>query len=357
MWPNIPRWYWRNPGPTPFHIPLSCASTNQCRPSSSSSTRGTRSFHFPGACDDQRSGGRYVRSMWLSPEMSVEVMTPPVSLALPPELRIPRVPQSITEEVEAQHGQADRQAREDREPRGLLHERAARAAEHQAPGGRGRLSPQPEEAQRCFDQDRVAQPDRRDDEDGRGHVGEDVGDQDSRLAAADGLRRLDVPVLLRREHRATDDARVTGNDHHGDREHRVRRAGLQYRHDRERQHQPRNRLDRVHDALEHEIEATLPVATRQTDDRTGERSEPDGEKPDPQRDAGAVNDATEHVTADVVGAEEVRPARWRQPDLRLRLQWIVRRQDVGEDGGEHQDRKRSEERRVGKECRSRWSPY
>ena len=29
-----------------------------------------------------------------------------------------------------------------------------------------------------------------------------------------------------------------------------------------------------------------------------------------------------------------------------------RRQDGGEDGG-----KRSEERRVGKECRSRWSPY
>jgi len=48
----------RKPGPTPFHMPLSCASTNQWQPSSSSSTRGTSSFHFDGACDDQRSGGQ-----------------------------------------------------------------------------------------------------------------------------------------------------------------------------------------------------------------------------------------------------------------------------------------------------------
>ena len=48
----------RKPGPTPFHIPLSCASTNQWRPSSSSSTRGTCSFHLDGACADHRSGGQ-----------------------------------------------------------------------------------------------------------------------------------------------------------------------------------------------------------------------------------------------------------------------------------------------------------
>src|SRR5262249_61009638 len=50
-------------------MPLSCASTNQCSPSSSSSTRGAWSFHLAGACEDHRSGGQYVRSMWLSPEI------------------------------------------------------------------------------------------------------------------------------------------------------------------------------------------------------------------------------------------------------------------------------------------------
>src|SRR5436309_11860629 len=108
-------------------MPLSWASTNQWQPSSSSSTRGTMSFHFPGACDDQRSGGRYVRSMWLSPEISLYCMVPPLSLALTAELRIPRVPQRITEEVEAQDRQADRQAGEDREPGRLLHKRPAGA--------------------------------------------------------------------------------------------------------------------------------------------------------------------------------------------------------------------------------------
>src|SRR2546428_2343574 len=107
--------------------------------------------------------------MWLSPEMSVEVMTPPVSLALPPELRIPRVPQRITEEVKAQHGQADRQAREDREPRGLLHERAARAAEHQAPRRGRRLGADAEEGERRLDQNGVAEPDGGDDKDRRRH--------------------------------------------------------------------------------------------------------------------------------------------------------------------------------------------
>ena len=36
----------QKPGPMPFHIPLSWASTNQCSPSSISSTRGAESFHF-----------------------------------------------------------------------------------------------------------------------------------------------------------------------------------------------------------------------------------------------------------------------------------------------------------------------
>ncbi len=58
MWRKTPGWYFKKRGPTPFHIPWSWPSTNQWRPSSSSSTRGARSFHLAGACDDQRSGGQ-----------------------------------------------------------------------------------------------------------------------------------------------------------------------------------------------------------------------------------------------------------------------------------------------------------
>src|SRR5206468_10960196 len=113
--------------------------------------------------------------MWLSPEIRLYGMMPPLWLALTPELRIPRVPKRITEEVEAQDSQADRQARKDREPRGLLHEGAAGARQHQAPRRRRRLRTDAQERECRFDQDRVAEPDRGDDQDRRRHVGQDVG--------------------------------------------------------------------------------------------------------------------------------------------------------------------------------------
>src|SRR3989449_11133048 len=49
-----------------------------------------------------------------------------------------------------------------------------------------------------------------------------------------------------------------------------------------------------------------------------------------------------------VAAEHDRPGEWRVP--------VVGRRDAG-DGLPRHDLRRSEERRVGKECRSRWSPY
>ena len=72
------------------------------------------------------------------------------------QLGVPGVAQRVAEEVEAQDGQADGQAGKDRQPRRLLHEGAAGAAEHQAPRGRGRLGADAEEAQRGLDEDRVA---------------------------------------------------------------------------------------------------------------------------------------------------------------------------------------------------------
>src|SRR5215831_21357486 len=122
--------------------------------------------------------------MWLSPEIRLYGMVPP-GLGLPlsstPQLRIPRVTKRITEEVEAQDRQADGQAREDREPRSLLHEGATRARQHEAPRRRGRLGADAEERERRLDQDRVAEPDRGDDQDRRRHVGQDVAGDDAQV--------------------------------------------------------------------------------------------------------------------------------------------------------------------------------
>jgi hypothetical protein len=55
-----------------------------------------------------------------------------VKLCLAPaaEFRVPCVAQRITEQVKAQHSQADGQAWENGQPGGLLHERTPSAAQH-----------------------------------------------------------------------------------------------------------------------------------------------------------------------------------------------------------------------------------
>ena len=56
-----------------------------------------------------------------------------------------------------------------------------------------------------------------------------------------------------------------------------------------------------------------------------------------------------------------RPARWRGITAERKEKWVAQLVQAGDaasdlvDGGG--DAQRSEERRVGKECRSRWSPY
>src|SRR5687767_14255847 len=92
------------------------------------------------------------------------------------KLRVPRVTQGITEEVEPEHGDADGQAGEDGQPGRLLHERSSGATQHEPPGGRRRLGSDAKEAEGRLDEDRVAEPDRRDDENRGRHVGQDVAE-------------------------------------------------------------------------------------------------------------------------------------------------------------------------------------
>jgi len=156
------------------------------------------------------------------------------------------------------------------------------------------------------------------------------------MAAADRLRRFDVAILFRRQHRAADDPRVARNDDDGDREHRVRRARLQHGHDGQRENQSRDGLDRVHQSLNQEIEPPLAISAQEADDHPGARADADGKHPHPERDPAAVDDATQDVAADVIRAEGVVPTGGSQPDLRLGREWVVWRQHVGEDRRRHE---------------------
>ncbi len=46
-----------------------------------------------------------------------------------------------------------------------------------------------------------------------------------------------------------------------------------------------------------------------------------------------------HVAADVVGAEQCARLGARQPDLGLGRERVVGREDIGEDGGEHEQQR------------------
>src|SRR2546426_8161219 len=84
------------------------------------------------------------------------------------------------------------------------------------------------------------------------------------------------------------------------------------------------------------IMSSRPVAGDETDEHAHDRADSDREEPDPQGDATSVDDATQDVAPDVVRAEGMGPARRRQPNLGLRSERIVRRDDIGKRGRERQ---------------------
>ncbi len=77
-----------------------------------------------------------------------------ISVALAGEARVERVVQAFADQVERQHGQEDRDAREEADPPGVEQARAA-GADHVAPAHQVRIA-EPEEGQRGFEQDRRA---------------------------------------------------------------------------------------------------------------------------------------------------------------------------------------------------------
>src|SRR5262245_48396592 len=105
------------------------------------------------------------------------------------QARIERIPQSITEEIDAQNGDENRQPRESREPPGGRDVDAA-IGEHSAPRRGGRLDAEPQERERRFDHDHARHVEGGDDEPGREGVRQDVPHEDAAVAATEGVRGL-----------------------------------------------------------------------------------------------------------------------------------------------------------------------
>src|SRR5437763_16886404 len=75
--------------------------------------------------------------------------------SLRPQPRIERVAERIAEQIEGEHGEADRHARENGHPGRRLGELDGRAAQHEAPGRRRLLHAEAEERQRRLGENRL----------------------------------------------------------------------------------------------------------------------------------------------------------------------------------------------------------
>src|SRR5215510_10731795 len=121
---------------------------------------------------------------------------------LGPEPRIEDVAQAVAEQVHAEHGQHDAEPREGGDPP-RLPEVVTPLAQHAAPLGLWRLATETEKAERRRRKDGRAETEGGRNHERRDNVGQDVANEDRRIAAAERARRLHVEVLARGEHAAS----------------------------------------------------------------------------------------------------------------------------------------------------------
>src|SRR5438445_719604 len=181
-----------------------------------------------------------------------------VAVERPPELLVNAAPgaaKGVAEQIEPEHREHDRGAREEEDPPRAAGEVPVRIGEHRAPLGRRRLRAEPEKPERGGLQDRERDRERRLHDQGRQAVRNDVAQDDAPPAPAEAQGRDHELLLAPRQHGAPAQARVDRNRDEADREQRVTQAGADHRHDRDRQERGRKRQQDVH--AEHQDQVDL----------------------------------------------------------------------------------------------------
>ena len=155
-------------------------------------------------------------------------------------------------------------------------------------------------------------------------LGEDVTHDDAHVAGAHGARRVDVVVLLDRQDGAPEDACDGGPSQDADRDEHVLEARADHRQQGDDEQDVRERQEDVGKTHDDDVPDTAVVGGQGAHDQAEDRGDRRGEQADGKRDAGAVDDAREHVTAGEVGAEGMLQRRGQQR-LGRRLGGVQRR--------------------------------
>ena len=214
------------------------------------------------------------------------------------------VAQRIAHEVDHERGDEDGEAGEGGDPPRVEHVDAA-LAEHVAPRrGRG-LDAQAQEGEERLEDDHLGHLQGRDDHDGGDEVGEDLPEDDPRVAHAEGAAREHELALADGHGLGPHDARVDRPAGHAEHDDHVDEARAEDRDDGEREQHEGKGQHHVDDRHDRPVGAPADVARPEAEQHPDGGRQDHGGHPDHQRDPAAVDHARQEVAAHLVGAEQV----------------------------------------------------
>ena len=198
-----------------------------------------------------------------------------------------------------------------RDPPGLPHV-LLRVVEHAAPAHDIRIAGA-DEAQARFEQNRARHLQRgRDDHRGQG-IGEDFAKDDPGVARPVGAGRHDERTLSQRQELGAHQPRDLRPRQDSDDEDRAPEVGAEHRDDDEREEEPRHHLEHLGQPHQHIVDPAAVESGDRSDRDPEHDRQNDRQKPDLQRGPRPVEDAAEHIAAQVIGAEQMPGLRRRKP--------------------------------------------
>jgi hypothetical protein len=222
-----------------------------------------------------------------------------------PQLGIQRISQRVAEQIEAEHGKADGETREDRHPRRAFGIFLRTPAQHEAPSGRRLLHAQAKVRQGRLDQDRLTDGCRHDDEIGRHHVGDHMAQDDPGVTEAARARGIDIGNLANGKSARSHHARGTGNEWDGDGNDDVQCTGPKDRHHGQRQDDQREGHEHIHHTLKNKIHLAAEVGTTYPQHQAGRRADKRGRKAYQECRSRPVDDARIDIAPELIRAEPV----------------------------------------------------
>ena len=267
---------------------------------------------------------------------------------------VERIAKAVTQQVEGQRGQDERQTGEDQEPPGDGEQVAVLGlGDHVPPRRRRRLHAEAQEAQRGLEHD-VHRDEQSGVNDGqREQIGQDLDEHDAQVARPEGTGCFDELAFAQADDLAAHQSSDKRPAEHGDHDDDELKARPEAGDDGQGEQKDRKGQQDVHEAGQHRVAPSAVVAGHQSHHHADDERDQRGADSHHQRDPSAVDDARQHVTPLVVGAEQKavvpgphRDAGERQPGIGVLVVRPVadeRGQQRGEDG--HEDEKHDEAQR------------